>query len=226
MILVSNAALKAVESIRAPKLMFVGRQDLQTKVLAQYLSDALKTSCHFDDGSRGDAIAQEDVVTLIDCMHHDHEAIDKRLEKIYQKDASNCAVLLNANLDAGIEELIHWPCLKGVFFADGCHAKLLEGMKRVLLGELWIPRRLLEQSFERQRLSRPPRTGIKTHLSRRELDILRCISRAKSNSDIARKLHISEHTVKTHIYNIFRKIEVKNRTEASHWAMMNLPQPA
>lgn len=43
-----------------------------------------------------------------------------------------------------------------------------------------------------------------------------------SNIEIARLLFISENTVKTHLYNLFRKIAVKNRTQAVTWANENL----
>ncbi|EAB6064295.1 transcriptional regulator CsgD, partial [Salmonella enterica subsp. enterica] len=43
-----------------------------------------------------------------------------------------------------------------------------------------------------------------------------------SNNEIARSLFISENTVKTHLYNLFKKIAVKNRTQAVSWANDNL----
>lgn len=51
-------------------------------------------------------------------------------------------------------------------------------------------------------------------LTRRECELLELIYQGKSNKDIADLLFLSESTVKTHIYNIFRKMEVKNRVEA------------
>lgn len=48
-------------------------------------------------------------------------------------------------------------------------------------------------------------------LTGREKDLSRLIYEGKSNSEIAKLLYISESTVKTHVYNIFRKMEVKNR---------------
>ena len=51
-------------------------------------------------------------------------------------------------------------------------------------------------------------------LTQREREILRHVYEGKSNAEIAETLFISESTVKTHIYNIFRKLGVKNRIEA------------
>jgi len=203
--------------------MFVGRQNLHTEILAQYLSSALYATCHFDHESGCSKKVDAESLVLIDCKHHDHDAIAGRLESLCQAEPSGRAVLFNATSASGVEKLIYWPCLKGIFFEDCNRELLLKGMHSVLRGGIWMPRRLVEQSFERQRMAVPPKPRIEAKLSRRERDILQCIAHADSNADIAARLHISEHTVKSHIYNIFRKIGVRNRTEASHWAMLHLP---
>ncbi|WGL16229.1 LuxR C-terminal-related transcriptional regulator [Microbulbifer bruguierae] len=59
-------------------------------------------------------------------------------------------------------------------------------------------------------------------LTKREQEILGHLTTGEPNSIIASKLHLSEHTVKNHMYNIFRKIGVKNRLQASNWAKLHL----
>ncbi|WP_226663360.1 response regulator transcription factor [Microbulbifer aggregans] len=59
-------------------------------------------------------------------------------------------------------------------------------------------------------------------LTKREQEILAHLTTGDANSIIASRLHLSEHTVKNHMYNIFRKIGVKNRLQASNWAKMHL----
>jgi DNA-binding CsgD family transcriptional regulator len=54
-------------------------------------------------------------------------------------------------------------------------------------------------------------------LSPREFHILFMMAGGLSNKGIAARLHISSHTVRTHLYNIFRKIDVGNRVQASLW---------
>jgi DNA-binding CsgD family transcriptional regulator len=69
----------------------------------------------------------------------------------------------------------------------------------------------------------PSRSG----LTRRELEILRLVAEGHSNAQLARMLWVTEQTVKFHLSNIYRKLDVGNRTEASRWAQLNglLGQP-
>ncbi len=63
-----------------------------------------------------------------------------------------------------------------------------------------------------------PRDGL---LSRRELEVLQQVAAGSTNGEIARKLWVTEQTVKFHLSNIYRKLDVSNRTEASRYAHLN-----
>ena len=58
-------------------------------------------------------------------------------------------------------------------------------------------------------------------LTRRELEILKLVAEGHSNAALARMLWVTEQTVKFHLSNVYRKLEVTNRTEASRWAQVN-----
>jgi two-component system, NarL family, nitrate/nitrite response regulator NarL len=60
-------------------------------------------------------------------------------------------------------------------------------------------------------------------LSARQQSILRCLVQGDSNKTIARKIGISEATVKVHVKAVLRRIRVSNRTQAAIWAMTNGP---
>jgi DNA-binding NarL/FixJ family response regulator len=64
-------------------------------------------------------------------------------------------------------------------------------------------------------------------LTKREVEILQLVAEGHSNSQLARMLWVTEQTVKFHLSNIYRKLDVGNRTEASRWAQLNglLPNP-
>ena len=55
----------------------------------------------------------------------------------------------------------------------------------------------------------------------REKEVLRCLSKGNNNNQIAQKLNVSIHTTKAHIQSIFKKLSVKDRTEAVVYAIKN-----
>ena len=86
----------------------------------------------------------------------------------------------------------------------------------------------VRQAFEHSiylAYSRPARRSAQARddvaeLTRRELEILRLVGEGHSNADVARRLWVTEQTVKFHLSNIYRKLGVSNRTEASRWAQV------
>jgi DNA-binding NarL/FixJ family response regulator len=70
---------------------------------------------------------------------------------------------------------------------------------------------LAEDSFEETQA-----TGQK--LSKRQNQLLLLLNKGLSNKDIAEDLGINEHTVKVHLWRLFRRIEVKSRTQAIFYA--------
>ncbi|MGF2615171.1 response regulator transcription factor [Rossellomorea vietnamensis] len=71
-----------------------------------------------------------------------------------------------------------------------------------------------------QRVSRTDQPPHKIHqLTKREKDVLLELTKGKSNKEIASSLFITEKTVKTHISNIFAKLEVADRTQAALYAV-------
>jgi DNA-binding CsgD family transcriptional regulator len=55
-------------------------------------------------------------------------------------------------------------------------------------------------------------------LTPREREILQLVAEGYSNAQLARMLWVSHETVKFHLSNIYDKLEVRNRTEATRWA--------
>jgi len=63
----------------------------------------------------------------------------------------------------------------------------------------------------------PDRSGLSV-LTRREREILTLVAEGRSNSAMAKQLWVTEQTVKFHLSNIYRKLDVPNRTAATRWA--------
>jgi DNA-binding NarL/FixJ family response regulator len=75
-----------------------------------------------------------------------------------------------------------------------------------------------------------PPPGESSLLTRREREILELVAEGHSNAQMARMLWVTEQTIKFHLSNVYRKLDVANRTEASRWAQVNgllsIPAPA
>lgn len=72
--------------------------------------------------------------------------------------------------------------------------------------------KVLKQAADRQ-IHIP--SEITSKITKRELDVLRLIAKGFSNTDIARKLHLSEGTIRNHVSAIFTKLQVNDRTQAA-----------
>jgi len=65
------------------------------------------------------------------------------------------------------------------------------------------------------------RPSVEAGLTRREIEILQLVAEGYSNAQLAKMLWVAEQTVKFHLSNIYRKLGVANRTEASRWAQVH-----
>ena len=72
--------------------------------------------------------------------------------------------------------------------------------------------------LDEQRVLRPAQ-----ELSPREEEVLRLVAAGLANKQIARRLGISERTVKAHLTNVFQALGVSDRTQAALWAKEHLP---
>jgi two-component system, NarL family, nitrate/nitrite response regulator NarL len=88
--------------------------------------------------------------------------------------------------------------------------------------QLFPPRLADMRSTESRAPANEQGNDVVRSLSRRELVILRTLTEGASNKVIARKLVITESTVKVHMKAILRKLRLQNRTQAAIWARTHL----
>ena len=108
---------------------------------------------------------------------------------------------------------------------------LVEALKKVNAGGVWVDKEL-PGAGDFERITRddsidigPPANETLHALTKRELEILRLVAEGLSNEEIGKKIFISRKTVKTHLRNIFDKLQVHNRFKAALWLMPGRSAP-
>jgi len=110
--------------------------------------------------------------------------------------------------------------VNGYLLKDSESAELKKAILAVVSGENYIQPSLIPV-LNAKMIDRDKDTVKIESLTRRELEVLKNLSFGMYNKEIAEKLDISERTVKNHISNIFKKIEVTDRTQAAVFAIRN-----
>jgi two-component system nitrate/nitrite response regulator NarL len=102
------------------------------------------------------------------------------------------------------------------FVSNGCDPGLLErALRRVAKGEIWVGHDVATRIIGKfMRWHEAERDGS-LQLSRRELEILALLADGRSNKEIATSLSLSANTVRAHLANLYRKIQVTSRLEAA-----------
>ena len=101
---------------------------------------------------------------------------------------------------------------RGVLFKRCTVAALIQAIRAVAAGQVWMPPEL------QARIAETLHEAPSTRLTARERDIVRQVALGLRNGEIATALRISEQTVKTHLSHIFRKISVRDRVALTLYA--------
>jgi DNA-binding NarL/FixJ family response regulator len=98
--------------------------------------------------------------------------------------------------------------------------ELVESIRQIMRGENTIHPEANMQ-LEKGLRENENKPHVKNPLTPREQDVLAELTKGKSNREIASSLYVTEKTVKTHISNIFHKLDVQDRTQAALYAVKN-----
>jgi DNA-binding NarL/FixJ family response regulator len=80
---------------------------------------------------------------------------------------------------------------------------------------------LADERPRRERTTHAKDADASDLLTRREIEILQLLAEGYSNAQLAQMVWVTEDTIKFHLSNIYQKLEVTNRTEASRWAHLH-----
>ena len=113
---------------------------------------------------------------------------------------------------------------KGIVLKDAAPDSLLHCIREVLAGQQWFPADLVAAALEREAGHQLERARFIHQLTAREQQVVLLVSDAISNKEIARRLDLTEGTVKVHLHNIYEKLGVSNRTALTVLAIAHRDQ--
>lgn len=126
--------------------------------------------------------------------------------------------LINTQMEQARRLLELHPWIRGVFYPNTSRGNFSRGVSVILEGGDWLPRALMEKMLGRYRELTHVSRGI-DELSVREKQILALAGKGLSNSEIAERLHLSTHTIKSHIHNALGKLGASNRAQGASLVM-------
>jgi len=160
---------------------------------------------------------------LWDCLRNELESCLLEFESDCKKILNHTPVaFFNVSTGLGIEAEFMSRGVQGFFYEHDHIEQFPKGICAIFNRELWFSRKIMTEVMLKGNNHRNFSTRHETDLTYREIEILAMVAGGASNKMIAEKLYISFHTVKTHLYNIFKKINVTNRLQAALWAARNL----
>ena len=127
---------------------------------------------------------------------------------IHDSDNYVLELLKNGALGYLLKDVEPTMLIKAIHVVNEGNAFVYPKLAERIFGGLSESDDVNEKAREMWRESRSER------LTAREMDVLSCIAKGFSNQDIAQALFVSEKTVKNHLTNIFRKLNVNDRTQA------------
>ena len=173
-----------------------------------------------------DAESAEDIVELVWQTRPDVLLLDIRMPQGSGLDAVPAVLKISPNthvlvLTACDEKEEHVRAFrlgaKGVILKDSARQTLMQAIRTVCRGEVWMDPRMsgaLAEELSHMGEGDPISTRQENGLTERELEIVRLVASGYKNKEVGATLAISERTVKTHLAHLFEKLGATSRTEA------------
>ena len=170
---------------------------------------------------------QPDIV-LLDMNMPDRDGLQGIME-IERLDVDTKVLALSGYDDADLIFRAMKIGAKGYVLKTMASAQLIYAIEEVLNGKIYLPLALSSRFFEyfqqsfREETARQEsgEENLLSYLTQREEEVLELLTQGVTYKGVAAKLFISETTVKTHVNNIFQKLQVNDRTQAVLYAINN-----
>ena len=196
--------------------------------------EGLKTILETEDDIEvvADVESAEDIVELVWQTRPDVLLLDIRMPQGNGLDAVPAVLRISSGtqvlvLTASDEKEEHVRAFKlgakGVILKDSARRTLMQAIRTVCRGEMWMDPRisgvLVEELARMGSDADGPSVRSESGLTERELEIVRLVASGNKNKEVGAMLAISERTVKTHLTNIFQKLGVRDRVGLVMYAL-------
>ncbi|RRZ97156.1 two-component system response regulator NarL [Erwinia sp. 198] len=186
------------------------------------MEESLQVIAEASDGAQGVVLAEQhdpDLI-LLDLNMPGMNGLDT-LVQLRTIDLSGRIVVFSVSdhEDDVVNALKHGA--DGYLLKDMEPEALLKALYQAAAGQMVLSEKLTNVLVASLRESRPTEARDVEQLTRRERDILKLITLGMTNKAIARKLSITESTVKVHVKHLLKKMKLKSRVEAAVWALQN-----
>lgn len=190
------------------RVTLLSHSEVLDTALRQYLHELPHLRINRSATVRTDQADAE--LVLVDVASFDNAECERILRKLRDVPIA----LLNAQPDQARLLLVKHPWVRGVFYPSTTRSILHRGVTTILEGGDWLPRALMEKLLGRYRELTSASRAI-DDLSEREKQILALAGKGLSNAEIAERLHLSTHTIKSHIHNALGKLGASNRAQGA-----------
>ena len=155
---------------------------------------------------------------FLDVSMEDDKTI-KTILKIKMLNPKILVVALTDNLQDAISIVLN-ENINGIFLMDFKVEELYKGLSEIMSKGCYVQESIRKKMYINNQKDKDEKYKINS-LTKRELEVLIQVANGMFNKEIATTLNISERTVKNHLSNIFKKIEVSDRTQAAVFAIKN-----
>jgi LuxR family transcriptional regulator of csgAB operon len=205
------------------KIAIIGSMSLKQSLMSYYFQEIGRCECMtFENIDELSDLEQHDFDVALWDVHDLSPGVIIRYLKSNFKNINTAFCLFDLSENFNMESVALRLKVKG-FFYEGDPINLLpKGINQLRNGHIWAPRDILEKCLIDETKDDSFIVKGNSRLTERQEEVLRLIMDGYRNIDIAEKLQVSTNTVKAHLYQAYKKINVNSRWQATKWAEINL----